>query len=584
MDPDGDDLTFSLESAADHPTAVKLLDGTEFFRIDARTGVIYLAKTLEGQARKRLQIFVTVTDGQVKSKVECQIIVLGSDGSEPPHTRINNGPPGFPQLPPFFQNPPVFPVAPSVPRQTTDTTESISEDVASKTTTSVEQIPQSVQQNQTVIFVQKEDKDGERKTYDFIVLSIVIPITLIAVIPILVTILYWYLRKRRRYTSAKKMTPKKSESNLGVLMTTKEEIMKSEQLDETKESISNKLDRQISNRYELWAMGEIDSGWRNTEPPDDKWEFPRTHLKMLGILGEGCFGQVWKFEAKNFLGKEEPTIVAVKTLKEVASAKERSELLKELEVMKLLEPHQNVVSLLGCCTEKDPVLVILEYVSGGKLQTYLRKSRAEHYYGNLHGTSSHLTSQDLMSFGLQIANGMEYLSSKGIVHRDLAARNVLIEDDTKICKVADFGFARDLEDNRIYEKKSADGRLPIRWLAPESLYDNIYTSKSDVWSFGVLLWEIVTLGSTPYPGLAAGEVMNRVRDGYRLEKPDHCRREVYNLMFYCWDSNPDGRPAFSELVERFEELLSADVDYIELERFPDHSYYNVVQSEASEKI
>jgi len=153
-----------------------------------------------------LQIFVTVTDGQVKSKVECQIIVLGSDRSEPQHTRINNGPPGFPQLPPFFQNPPIFPVTPSVPRQTTDTTESISDDVASKTTTSVEQIPQSVQQNQTVIFVQKEDKDGERKTYDFIVLSIVIPITLIAVIPILVTILYWYLRKRRRYTSAKKMT------------------------------------------------------------------------------------------------------------------------------------------------------------------------------------------------------------------------------------------------------------------------------------------------------------------------------------------------------------------------------------------
>ncbi|KAK7071595.1 hypothetical protein SK128_006556, partial [Halocaridina rubra] len=254
----------------------------------------------------------------------------------------------------------------------------------------------------------------------------------------------------------------------------------------------------------------------------DNWEFPRHHLKNIGILGEGCFGQVWKCEAIGLRGKSS-SLVAVKTLKESAGERERADLTQELKVLKAIGQHINVVSLLGCCTEKDPIFIILEYMIGGKLQSYLRASRADANYDNLHGSSSSLTPRDLTSFSYQIARGMDFLARHGIIHRDLAARNVLVGED-KICKVADFGFARDVANNRIYERKS-DGRLPIRWMPPEALFDNIFTTKSDVWSFGVLLWEIVTLGSTPYPGLGASEVMKRVRDGYRLEKPDHCRRE-----------------------------------------------------------
>ncbi|XP_017468159.1 PREDICTED: tyrosine kinase receptor Cad96Ca-like [Rhagoletis zephyria] len=161
-----------------------------------------------------------------------------------------------------------------------------------------------------------------------------------------------------------------------------------------------------------------------------------------------------------------------------------------------------------------------------------------------------------------------------IIHRDLAARNILITDD-HTCKIADFGFARDVITSKIYERKS-EGKLPIRWMAIESLYDNIFSIKSDIWSFGILMWEIVTLGSTPYPGISAADVMRKVRDGYRLEKPEHCRRELYNIMYYCWESEANERPTFVDLVQMLDKLLQTEMDYIELERFPDHNYYNIL--------
>uniref|UniRef100_A0A182QTM5 Protein kinase domain-containing protein n=1 Tax=Anopheles farauti TaxID=69004 RepID=A0A182QTM5_9DIPT len=306
----------------------------------------------------------------------------------------------------------------------------------------------------------------------------------------------------------------------------------------------------------------------------DRWEFPRHRLKVFNILGEGAFGQVWRCEATDIDGHEGVSVTAVKTLKENASEAERNDLLSELQVLKSLEPHINVVRLLGCCTEKDPIFVILEYVNMGKLQTFLRNSRVEKHYGNTHGKSKILTSGDLTSFMFQVARGMDFLTSRGIIHRDLAARNILITED-HTCKVADFGFARDIVTSKVYERKS-EGRLPIRWMATESLYDNIFTVKSDIWSFGILMWEIVTLGSTPYPGIAAADVMRKVRDGYRLEKPEHCRRELYNIMFYCWASDPNERPGFPEVVEMLDRLLQTETDYIELERFPDHNYYNML--------
>lgn len=314
----------------------------------------------------------------------------------------------------------------------------------------------------------------------------------------------------------------------------------------------------------------------------DGWEFPRKNLRFsTHLLGEGNFGQVWKCEALDVCGMGrygDSEIVAVKMLKQNHSEREKRDLLLELQIMKLLEPHPNIVTLLGCCSEQDPVYLIMEYVPNGKLLTYLRESRSESFkreYGSL-------SSQDLISFAAQVAKGMEYISSKGILHRDLAARNVLVGRD-KTCKISDFGFARDVVANRVYEKKS-DGRLPIRWMAPESIIDNIYTSKSDVWSFGVLLWEIVTLGMTPYPGIEVKEIPKMLKEGKRLEKPDHCKRELYMLMCYCWESNPKDRIDFHEIKMKLEFLLQCADDYIELERCPDHNYYNLKCSSPDEKL
>ncbi|CAD7083950.1 unnamed protein product [Hermetia illucens] len=348
----------------------------------------------------------------------------------------------------------------------------------------------------------------------------------------------------------------------------------------------------FSNRYVPWERENqhplatsrlsTSSSTGNTETTKtDRWEFPRHRLKFFNILGEGAFGQVWRCEATNLDGKDGVTTVAVKTLKENATEAEKNDLTSELQVMKSLEPHVNVVRLLGCCTDKDPIFVVIEYVNRGKLQTYLRNSRAERHYGNTHGKSNVLTSGDLTSFMYQVARGMDFLTSRGIIHRDLAARNILITDD-HTCKVADFGFARDVITSKVYERKS-EGKLPIRWMAIESLYDNIFSVKSDIWSFGILMWEIVTLGSTPYPGISAADVMRKVRDGYRLEKPEHCRRELYNIMYYCWAKDPNERPSFSELVQLLDKLLLTEMDYIELERFPDHNYYNML-SLSGEKL
>ncbi|XP_036145029.1 mucin-19 [Monomorium pharaonis] len=307
-------------------------------------------------------------------------------------------------------------------------------------------------------------------------------------------------------------------------------------------------------------------------PPsqESRWEFPRDKLRLQTVLGQGNFGQVWKAEADDLTGHQGTTrLVAVKTVKEGASDREKEDLDRELEIMKTLGSHPNVVTLLGCCTEEEPHYLILEYVMYGKLLAYLRDHRTRQYFYNFSEDSAALTSRDLTVFGYCVARGMEYLASKKIIHRDLAARNVLV-DHNKLCKIADFGMSRFAnEDGEVIETRHGRNALPIRWMAPESLIYSLFTTKTDVWSFGILMWEIVTLGSTPYPDMTAREVMRNVHNGYRLERPSHCRSELFRVISRCWHADPDRRPEFQILRRDLAQLLEDNMNghYVDLESF-----------------
>ncbi|CAH1247468.1 RET [Branchiostoma lanceolatum] len=306
-------------------------------------------------------------------------------------------------------------------------------------------------------------------------------------------------------------------------------------------------------------------------------EFRRNQLDIKEELGQGEFGNVYKAEAWKISGKTGVTTVAVKELKGLTGLAAATAFFKELAVLKQIGTHPNVVSFLGCCTDTDPFYLLLEYVSGGSLQCTLRTSRTQQTYGNLHGGSKSLSSRDLTKFAWDVAKGMSFLSSKKILHRDLATRNVLVSAD-RTCKVSDFGFSREGDE---YERTTKT-RLPVRWMAPESLFHRKYTTKSDVWAFGVLLWEIVTLGATPYPGKSKREVMNGVQQGYRMDKPPHCDGKLYTLMLGCWDADPARRPEFRKIQRSLDTLMDDEHDYIDLVNL-DENAYTSLQAAKDEK-
>ncbi|XP_077326064.1 fibroblast growth factor receptor 1 isoform X3 [Lithobates pipiens] len=304
-------------------------------------------------------------------------------------------------------------------------------------------------------------------------------------------------------------------------------------------------------------------------PEDPRWEVARDRLVHGKPLGEGCFGQVVMAEAIG-LDKEKPnriTKVAVKMLKSDASEKDLSDLISEMEMMKMIGKHKNIINLLGACTQDGPLYVIVEYAAKGNLREYLRARRPpgmEYCYNPICALDEQLTFKDLVSCAYQVARGMEYLASKKCIHRDLAARNVLVTEDN-IMKIADFGLARDIH-HIDYYKKTTNGRLPVKWMAPEALFDRIYTHQSDVWSFGVLLWEIFTLGGSPYPGVPMEELFKLLKEGHRMDKPTNCTNELYMMMRDCWHAVPCQRPTFVQLVEDLDRILalSSNQEYLDL--------------------
>ncbi|XP_022803828.1 ephrin type-A receptor 3-like isoform X2 [Stylophora pistillata] len=300
----------------------------------------------------------------------------------------------------------------------------------------------------------------------------------------------------------------------------------------------------------------------------DEFRLDRDQITTVKVLGSGNFGQVSKAVYKPLKAE-----VAVKSLKDNAKKKDLQDMLTELDLMKTMRPHPHVVKLIGCCIEKDPPLIVLEYLPYGDLLGYLRKSRGieDTYNTGEKRPSSTLTEKDLLSFAWMIADGMSYLSTMKIVHRDLAARNVLVGDN-KVCKISDLGLARGLQGD-IYTRKS-QARLPAKWMPPESLLYGKSTTMSDIWSYGILMWEVFTIGESPYPGVKSREIAGLLQTGYRMPKPPHISQELYSIMTNCWEEQPKSRPTFPWLCSAIERLLNDFKTYVNLEVYEGHDYIN----------
>ncbi|XP_026864436.2 vascular endothelial growth factor receptor 3 isoform X1 [Electrophorus electricus] len=342
-----------------------------------------------------------------------------------------------------------------------------------------------------------------------------------------------------------------------------------------------------------------------------QWEIPRDRLRLGKVLGHGAFGKVIEASVYGNDKKSSLGTVAVKMLKEGATASEHKALMSELKILIHIGNHLNVVNLLGACTKTNgPLMVVVEYCKYGNLSNYLRAKRefflpyrdcspktqsqvrrmleAGHveqigrkpsspsYPSNLSFMSqlhckmsqkshpserkmddlwkSPLTVEDLICYSFQVARGMEFLASRKCIHRDLAARNILLSENN-VVKICDFGLARDIYKDPDYVRKG-NARLPLKWMAPESIFDKVYTSQSDVWSFGVLLWEIFSLGASPYPGIQIDEEFcKRLKDGTRMRAPDNASPEIYGIMLACWQGEPKERPTFPVLLEILGDLL-----------------------------
>ncbi|XP_033893215.1 tyrosine-protein kinase ABL1-like isoform X1 [Acipenser ruthenus] len=268
-------------------------------------------------------------------------------------------------------------------------------------------------------------------------------------------------------------------------------------------------------------------------PNYDKWEMERTDITMKHKLGGGQYGEVYEGVWKKY-----NLTVAVKTLKE--DTMEVEEFLKEAAVMKEIK-HPNLVQLLGVCTREPPFYIITEFMTHGNLLDYLRECNREE-----------VNAVVLLHMATQISSAMEDLEKKNFIHRDLAARNCLVGEN-HLVKVADFGLSR-LMTGDTYTAH-AGAKFPIKWTAPESLAYNKFSIKSDVWAFGVLLWEIATYGMSPYPGIDLSQVYELLEKDYRMDRPEGCPEKVYELMRGCWRWNPAERPSFAEIHQDFETMF-----------------------------
>ncbi|XP_022111573.1 tyrosine-protein kinase receptor Tie-1-like isoform X2 [Acanthaster planci] len=335
---------------------------------------------------------------------------------------------------------------------------------------------------------------------------------------------------------------------------------------ETISSAYEKVDhvRPSSSSYEIVGLGSSSSStYEDVSLPSwaHQWGIPWQNV-IVGekVLDSGNFGEVLDGVV---IIEGEFSKAAIKTLRTNASPHDRQLFMEEFRTLTKLGSHPNIVNLLGACQHEDNLYVTLEYLPNGDLRSYLRNARTQ---GDSGQTS--LSSEKLIQFALDVAEGMQHLAALGVIHRDLAARNILLSDDL-VAKVSDFGLSRG-EDIYVQTSKT---RVPTRWLSLESLLRQVYTSKSDVWSFGILLWEIATLGATPYEDTKSKDLPSRLENGYRMLKPSNCDDEIYSLMTQCWQEDPKERPAFKKLTSILKTMAENQIEKTYMRLLPKSEDY-----------
>uniref|UniRef100_A0A669BZF1 Ephrin type-A receptor 3 n=1 Tax=Oreochromis niloticus TaxID=8128 RepID=A0A669BZF1_ORENI len=257
------------------------------------------------------------------------------------------------------------------------------------------------------------------------------------------------------------------------------------------------------------------------------------------VVGAGEFGEVCSGRLK--LPSKKEICVAIKTLKGGYTDKQRRDFLSEASIMGQFD-HPNIIRLEGVVTRSKPVMIVTEYMENGSLDSFLRKHDAQ------------FTGIQLVGMLRGIASGMKYLSDMGYVHRDLAARNILVNSNL-VCKVSDFGLSRVLEDDPEAAYTTRGGKIPIRWTAPEAIAYRKFTSASDAWSYGIVLWEVMSYGERPYWEMSNQDVIKAVDEGYRLPPPMDCPATLYQLMLDCWQKERNNRPKFEQIVSILDKLI-----------------------------
>jgi len=309
-------------------------------------------------------------------------------------------------------------------------------------------------------------------------------------------------------------------------------------------------------------------------PPDSDYssllspfEYSRNGLQFCEDLRPGAFGPIFLAHAPGIAGKTTSSFVVVKALRIDASEEARRDFIRIGELLSRLV-HPNIVRLLGVCLSASPLCLVVEHMPGRDLREFLHESAPQHFIVR-HGSSTpntRLKSADLIGAARQIADAMVYVSNHGFVHRDLAARNCLVGDRTATrleVKLSDFGLAVELGDGD-FHCGDDDEEIPVRWMPPEAIRENRFTHASDVWSFGVLLWEIFTFGRQPYEQMTIKEVIRFVDSGRTLHCPEHAPNPVYLHMQSCWHRNPDERPLFKDLFKQLsilEDVARADIRF-----------------------